>query len=149
MSEKKQQLKEGKRKKIREIEVTPEVEENKKRQKTIIRKIKEDKEEILKNRSSQVNLPSRCSNLDEPFIPTINAEDDFLVTTVKKILIKQKLPLRAHLPKVPSMMTLTNYKRALLLNNTMTLDKFSKWLKLLGYEYEIIVRKKENNDEEE
>ena len=110
----------------------------------LINNIKEDKEDIKKKKSTYI-CPSRTSCFDEIFIPPINEDDDEFVRKVKKILAKERKPLRTLMSKFASQMQMNNFKRSLLIHKTMSLSKFSVWMEILGYEWKLKVRKKEDN----
>lgn len=84
-----------------------------------------------KNISMNTNLG--ITTAKDVFIPEIHPDDDLFNRTVKEILIDKKISLK----------TLTfdksqdefNYKRSLRLNRTMSLQKFEKWMELLGVDW--------------
>lgn len=111
--------------------------------KAIIRKIKEDRDEILKlqeDASNNISVSRRSVN-EEIFVPKIHAEDDLLTTIVKKLIIKEEVSLRELLPKFGNSMKMSNYKRALTLSNTMSFAKFEDWMDILGYSYQLKIKK--------
>ena len=109
----------------------------------LIRNIKRDKEKILENRNDYMNTCRVGICSEEIFSPIINDDDDKLVRIVKKILIKNQKPMAAYASKFESQMQMSNFKRSLGLNNTMSFAKFSKWMEILDYDWKLVLKKKQ------
>lgn len=108
--------------------------------------IKKDKNKIV-NRSKKVVLTEKEKN--EPFMPEIHENDSCLVVTVKEILQEEKINLKEVQHNFKSAMDMNNCKRSLSLHHTMSFERFVSWMYALGYDWELVVKKRKDKNEEE
>jgi hypothetical protein len=71
------------------------------------------------------------------FVPRISHDDNFLSRIVKTAIVKKKIDLNDYKNRFKSEYELNNYRRALLQNGNMSVDKFLKWCEVLDISFEI------------
>lgn len=71
------------------------------------------------------------------FAPRISDDDNFLSKVIKTAIVKKKIDLNDYKNRFKSEYELNNYRRALLQNGNMSVDKFLKWCDVLDISFEI------------
>lgn len=99
----------------------------------------ESKKDAIKEKNKIVKLDE--NEKQDIFKVSINEDDDLLVKIVKEEINNRKINLKT-LP-FSTNMERHNFKSALLKRNSMTMDKFERWMELLGKDFEIILKDKE------
>lgn len=99
----------------------------------------EEKKDVIKEKNKVVKLDE--NEKQDIFKVTINDDDDLLVKIVKGEINNRKVNLKT-LPFTTNMER-HNFKSALLKRNSMTMDKFERWMELLGKEFEVVLTDKE------
>ena len=107
-------------------------------------------EEIKKNKGKIIRT-QREANLDEEemkdvFIPTHHPDDNQLCRTVKQMLIDNPVNLKLYRDRFSNDQEISNMRGSLAKNRTMTWERFQKWCFVLGYDAEIVVSKKEDDE---
>lgn len=111
----------------------------------VIKKIEANRhiiDEKEKNISMNTNLG--ITTTKDVFIPVIHPDDDLFNRTVKEILIDKKISLKTL--AFEKSQDEFNYKRSLRLNRTMSLQKFEKWMELLGVDWTLNIDYDFNSD---
>ena len=98
--------------------------------------IKDSEDHIIERqkRIAKTNAINLTSN-NEVFIPEIFPNDNILVRIVKEILREKNVSLKELAFKDPR--ELNNYKGSLKNHNKMSIEKFSRWMELLDYEWSL------------
>lgn len=71
------------------------------------------------------------------FVPRISDDDNFLSRLIKRAIVIKKVDLNDYKNRFKSEYELNNYRRALLQNGNMSVDKFLKWCEVLDISFEI------------
>lgn len=90
-------------------------------------------EEKEKKMARTVNMG--ITSNEEIFIPEIHPNDDVLNRIVKEILIDKKISLKT-LPFANNQEQF-NFKRSLRVHQKMSIQKFDRWMELLGVDWSI------------
>ena len=123
--------------------------EDKKSRKKLFKKIMEEKSNIIELRRKKTKKAKATMTIirkKEIFTPEVSDEDNILIQLIKKLLKREKIILREKINCFNSPTELSNYKRQLLTIHTMSIERFSKWMKILGYDWKIVYQKKKNLD---
>lgn len=84
------------------------------------------------------------AEVGEVFAPVIENDDNELQRVIKKCLQHKKIDLKNYEHRFKSPTDLNNFKRALIVHGTMSMDKFNRWCDILDLEYELTVKDKED-----
>lgn len=79
------------------------------------------------------------------FVPRISSDDNFLSRVIKTAIVKKKIDLNDYKNRFKSEYELNNYRRALLQNGNMSVDKFLKWCDVLDISFEMKYFDRENS----
>lgn len=79
------------------------------------------------------------------FVPRIAHDDNFLSRVIKTAIVRKKIDLNDYKNRFKSEYELNNYRRALLQNGNMSVDKFLKWCDVLDIDFQIRYFDKENS----
>ena len=123
--------------------------EDKKSRKKLFKKIMEEKSNIIELRRKKTKKAKATMTIirkKEIFTPEVSDEDNILIQLIKKLLKREKIILREKINCFNSPIELSNYKRQLLTIHTMSIERFSKWMEILGYDWKIVYQKKKNLD---
>lgn len=72
------------------------------------------------------------------FVPRINPDDNFLSRLIKEAIVAKKVDLNDYKNRFKSEYEVNNYRRALLQNGNMSVDKFLKWCEVLDLSFNIV-----------
>lgn len=108
----------------------------------LFEEIKSNKVQIVKTQR-EVNLTE--DQLAETFIPEIYEDDNELCKIIKQTLIDNPINLKIYAHRFTNEQEMSNMKRSLNKNRTMTWERFMRWCYVLGYDAEIGITPKEDN----
>lgn len=107
-------------------------------------------ENIKKNKNKIIRTQREASleedELKDVFIPEHHPDDNQLCTVVKNILIANPINLKLYRDRFSNDQEISNMRGSLTKNHTMTWERFSKWMYVLGYDAEIVVKKREDEE---
>jgi hypothetical protein len=103
----------------------------------LFKEIKANRKAIKK---TEETVPVSFSN-EDVFYPVINEDDNILVKIVKEEILKRKVILKTLSFTGP--MEMNNCKRSLNLHNKMSIERFARWMELLGIDWKITYEDKE------
>lgn len=83
------------------------------------------------------NLPILLSDTEDVFAPAILDSDNPLQILIKKALAKQQIDIKNYLPSFKSPSDLSNKKRSLCEHGKMSFERFTDWVDILQYGFEI------------
>lgn len=112
-------------------------------EKELLDSIKANKVKIQQN---QRTASLSEEQLEDVFIPEIFEEDNLLCKLIKEVLIENPINLRIYAHRFSSEQELSNMKRSLRNNHTMTWERFTKWCYVLGLDAEITLTSKDDNN---
>jgi len=108
----------------------------------LVNSIIKDKKKIKKNQKKMKDN-IYVSNITEEkkklFAPEIRPTNNLLIRIIKNKLKERKLTERELAIRFDTMSEFNNFKRALIIRDSITIEGFSKWMKVLGYDWEIVM----------
>lgn len=96
--------------------------------------IESHKEEFVQPEDVEV-----INNNSEIYTPTIKESDDFLKFVVKELIIRKHINLRNYKGRFSNEYALNNMKSGLNKSTKMTVPNFTKWMEILGADWELRV----------
>jgi hypothetical protein len=96
--------------------------------------IEQNKDKIIKSAESPVLTKEEKGDI---FAPPINDEDNILVRIVKSILKQEQINIKILQPRFKDAMEMNNAKRSLRIHTKMSIERFERWMEVLGYEWDV------------
>jgi len=97
----------------------------------------------IKNNQKKMKDDIYVSNITEEkkkiYAPDIRPTNNLLIRIIKTKLKERNLTERELAVRFDSMGEFNNFKRALIIRDSITIEGFSKWMKVLGYDWEIVM----------
>jgi len=101
--------------------------------------------DILKNKNIIAENTNKAKKqlseeeMENIFLPVINENDTILVKLIKEEIRKAKIPEKELQTRFETPGEWNNYKRALRIRPTITIEGFSRWMEILNKKWKIII----------
>lgn len=106
-------------------------------------------DEIKSNRTKIIKTQMKASLTEEELadvlIPEIYEDDNELNRIVKQLLIDNPINIKIYQHRFNNDLEMSNMKRALSKNSTMSWERFCRWMYVLGYDAKFVITEKEDN----
>ena len=114
-----------------------------KQEKELFEMIKKDRNKIV---NAQRTATLTEEELQDVFIPEHVEGENQLCSIIKDILIENPVNLKIYRDKFNNDQELSNMRGSLSKNKNMTWERFCRWLAILGYDAQVTVSKKEDEE---
>ena len=114
-----------------------------KQEKELFEMIKKDRNKIV---NAQRTATLTEEELQDVFIPEHVEGENQLCSIIKDILIENPVNLKIYRDKFNNDQELSNMRGSLSKNKNMTWERFCRWLTILGYDAQVTVSKKEDEE---
>ena len=114
------------------------------RKKKLVDQIIKDQKIIKKNISSAEDTLTDKEK-KKIFAPQVRESNNLLITLIKNWLEKLQIPEKELSKRFDSVSNWNNYKRALIIRDSITIECFDNWMNILGLEWKIDIKVKPKN----
>ena len=110
--------------------------------KDLFEEIKSNRKKIMK---TQMKAALTDEELADVLVPEIYEDDNELNKIVKQLLLDNPVNIKLYQHRFTNDLEMSNMKRGLSKNRTMSWERFCRWMYVLGYDAEFNITEKEDN----
>ena len=108
--------------------------------KELVNDILSNTTELKKNHRSMNNNSGNTSQSKKIFAPEIRDSNNILIRMIKKELKEQQISQKDLSLRFDSMSEWNNFKRALIIRDSITIEGFGRWMEVLNKDWKIVIK---------